>query len=154
MGDDNLLHESLINAVESTCTGIDKVVLQKLIISKEDHKRSQLSSLICSNGKVHYLADYEDGNTLRVNVGTDSANSAGSEFGLVVIETVVAHINDAEKATKDLTENDITPVDFTKESYVKIGLHKDSPDDMSLDSENKNELEKISWEGQIGTLLH
>jgi hypothetical protein len=150
MGEDNLLHESLVDALESTCIGIDKVVLQKLVISKEDHKHSQLSSLICLNGKVHYLADYEDGNTLRVNIGTDNV---GDEFNLVVVETVVANINNSEKATKDLLEEDITLVDFTKESNVKIGLHKDSLDDISLNSEDGNELENVSWEGQIGELL-
>lgn len=150
-GEDNLLHESVVNALESTCYGIDKVVLQKLLTSKENHKHAQLSSLMCSNGKIHYLADYEDGNTLRVNIGDDSA---GSEFDLVVVETVVALINNDQKNSRDLIEDDITLIDFTKNSHVKIGLHKNAPDDISIDSSyNENEIKKISWEGEIGTLL-
>lgn len=149
---DNLLHESLVTFLEGICYEIDQVMLHKILISKNNYKEAQLSSLRCSNGKMHYLADYEDGNELRVNIGE---HSVGSEFGLVVTEIIVANINNTEKKNHELLPEDVTLLDFTKQTHVKIGLHEYSPDEMSIDSSyDESELLKVTWEGEIGELLH
>ena len=133
---DELLNDDLVDYLDEICLQIDNTVLEKILKSNSGYTESQMAVLKYNDDKIYYLADYDGGNTLRVNVGDFQKDD---DYDIVSVQVPIATIVNTNKNIPDIMPDDVELMHFNMESDFSMEFYETYEDAEALYGESEDD---------------